>query len=106
MVESSLIGKFTKKIFYYFSNNWVINSDINYYETKCFKMMTQDPNDLTVSMYSALSTQVAKYQCNESFGGSDRYSALKTGRSFNAIKLIFQLENILFMILKKTKKNN
>jgi tRNA uridine 5-carbamoylmethylation protein Kti12 len=40
MVESSLIGKFTKKIFNYFSNNWVINSDINYYKTKCFKMMT------------------------------------------------------------------
>jgi hypothetical protein len=56
MVEASLVGKFTKKIFNHFSSNWVINSDVNFYEAKCFKMMTQDPNDLTVSMFSALST--------------------------------------------------
>lgn len=55
MMESNLIGKFTKKYSITFLIIWVINSDINYYKTKCFKMMTQDPNDLTVSMYSALS---------------------------------------------------
>ena len=40
MVEASLVGKFTKKIFNHFSNNWVINSDVNFYKAKCFKMMT------------------------------------------------------------------
>ena len=33
---------------------WTLRSDTNFFEAKCFKMMTQDPCDEMVDAYSAL----------------------------------------------------
>jgi len=40
-----LIGKWNASIINLFSFGWTIVSDKNFYETKCFKMLAQDPND-------------------------------------------------------------
>lgn len=48
MSESSFIGNYSIAILRYFSRNWVVNSDQNFLNVKCFKMLTQDPNDGTI----------------------------------------------------------
>jgi len=47
---------------------WPIRSDVNFYETKCFKIVTQDPWDEMIDMYSSLNTHVAKIACLENIG--------------------------------------
>lgn len=48
MAQSSFLGSYSLAILRYFSRNWVIQSDQNFNNVKCFKMLTQDPNDGTV----------------------------------------------------------
>ena len=40
MSEGSFLGKWTPFIFEIFTQGWKVNSDENYYQTKCFKMIT------------------------------------------------------------------
>ena len=54
MSESNFLGTFSRNILSYFSMNWVLNSDRNFLQTKCFKVLTQDPGDLIVNQYCAL----------------------------------------------------
>lgn len=48
MASSSFLGRYSQAILRYFSRNWVIKSDENFHNVKCFKMLTQDPNDGTI----------------------------------------------------------
>ena len=54
MAQSSFLGSYSQSILSFFSRNWVIKSDANFLNVKCFKMLTQDPNDGTVDQYCAL----------------------------------------------------
>ena len=74
MSESSFIGNYSIAILRYFSRNWVVNSDQNFLNVKCFKMLTQDPNDGTIDQYCALNAQVARVTCDKIFG-LDRYES-------------------------------
>lgn len=40
MSESSFLGSKTKLIYKMFSRHWIVNSGNNFYNTKCFKMLT------------------------------------------------------------------
>lgn len=77
MVQSFMFGNQNQCIFRSFSfGGWPVRSDINFFEAKCFKMMTQDPWDEMVDMYCALNTHVAKEACRENIG-SRRHTTLK-----------------------------
>lgn len=54
MSESNFLGDYAPKILNYLSQNWVMESDKNFLEAKCFKMLTQDPQDTIVNQYCAL----------------------------------------------------
>ena len=69
MADSLMSGSQNMCMFNTFTfGGWSLPSDTNFFETKCFKMMTQDPCDEMVDVYSALNTQVAKIACHENIG--------------------------------------
>ena len=78
---------------------WPVRSDINFFEAKCFKMMTQDPNDEIIDKFSALNTHVAKVACTENIG-EKRHSHLKLLKSYNALRVLTMIDTMLFVELK------
>ena len=105
MSESSFLGSKSRQIFDVFSRNWIVSSDKNFYETKCFKMLTQDPWDTTIDQYCALNAHVARVACEDKIS-ENRYSALKIEKNYNALRLLFMIENKLYIHLKNTVKKN
>lgn len=107
MSESSFLGSCSRKILSHFSQNWVLNSDRNFFETKCFKILTQDPQDSIVDQYCALNAQVAKLACNSILGPSHLYNArhsLNPERGFSALRLLFLIEAKLNLQIKKSPR--
>ena len=96
-------GSCNNKLFNLFSLGWSVTSDTNFYESKCFKMVSQDPNDEIVDEYCALSTQSARLAC-EDYIGQTRYCSLKINKTFNAIRMLMKVETKLFLLLKQQGK--
>ena len=79
-------------------------------------MLTQDPWDNTIDQFCALNTEVARTAMDLKFG-EDRFESLKINESYPALRLLFQLENLMHAqviqqvnqarkaTLKKNKKN-
>lgn len=88
-----------------FSRHWIVSSDKNFYETKCFKMLTQDPWDTTIDQYCALNAHVSRVTCENKIG-ENRYSTLKIEKNYNALRLMFMIENKLYIHLKNNVKKN
>ena len=106
MSESSFLGPYSKLIYFYFSRNWVVDSDQNFHQVKCFKLLTQDPNDTTIDQYCALNAQVARVTCEAAFG-ADRYESpkypLRIERTFNTLRLLFLIESKLWIAIRAQK---
>lgn len=66
--ENIIQGRCNKFLVNFFTNNWVINSDKNFYEAQCFKILTQDPDDEIIDKYSALNSQVARLASQDYLG--------------------------------------
>ena len=62
-------------------------------------MLTQDPWDSTVDQYCALNAHVAKVACDDQIG-ENRYNSLKIEKTYNALRLLFMIENKLYLYLK------
>jgi len=114
MSESSFVGSYSKSIYYYFSRNWAVNSDQNFHQVKCFKLLTQDPNDNTIDQYCALNAQVARVACEASIGPT-RYESskypLRIERAYNTLRHLFLIESKLSLAVRsskggKTKRNS
>jgi len=101
--QNIIQGDFSPFLSKYLSNNWVINSDKNFYEAQCFKMLTQDPNDDIVDRYSALNAHVASIACKD-FIGEDRYDSLKLMKVFKAIRMLYKIDVKMQSIIKNKKK--
>ena len=93
-----ILGRYNLKLFNLFSRKWVINSALNFYEAQCFKMLTQDPNDDLIDKFAALNTQVAKVACFDNIG-DPRYYSLKVEKTYNALRLLYLIENKMFLTL-------
>jgi hypothetical protein len=59
-------------------------------------MMTQDPWDEMVDMYSALNTHVAKVACKENIG-TRRHTTLKIDQTYNALRILTSIDANLFV---------
>ena len=103
MSESSFLGSKSKQILDIFSRHWIVQSDKNFYEAKCFKMLTQDPWDTTIDQYCALNAHVSRVAC-ETIIGENRYSTLKMEKNYNALRLLYLIENKLYVHLKNNVK--
>jgi hypothetical protein len=88
-----------------FSRHWIVQSDKNFYEAKCFKMLTQDPWDTTIDQYCALNAHVARVACEDKIG-EGRYTALKIEKNYNVLRLMFMIENKLYIHLKNNVKKS
>ena len=100
MAQRIVNGKCNLRLFDCFSQGWSVISDKNYFEAKCFKMVSQDPNDEIVDQYCALNTHAAKRACEE-YIGETRYSSLKILKTFSAIRMLINVETKLFILLKQ-----
>ena len=76
------------------SNKWVIESDKNFYEAKCFKILAQDPNDEMVNQFASLSSNVSRLACDD-FIGTTRYASLKIAKVLEALKMLYVLDSKL-----------
>ena len=66
MANSMIFGDKSTLLFkIFFFGGWQIRSDENFYLANCFKILTQDPWDEMIDLYSALNTHVAKIACLE-----------------------------------------
>jgi pimeloyl-ACP methyl ester carboxylesterase len=99
-----ILGSYNQSLFNMLTQGWCINNAKNFYEAKCFKMLTQDPKDDTIDQFSALNAQVASFACEEEIGET-RYSSLKIEKSYNAFRMLFMVENKLFILLKHQSKH-
>jgi pimeloyl-ACP methyl ester carboxylesterase len=70
MSKSLMMGDWNHSLFSTFSCRWRLESAHNFYSAKCFKMVSQDPNDDMVDQYCALNTEVATLACNDYLGES------------------------------------
>lgn len=107
MSESTFLGNYSKKILSYFSQNWVLESDRNFLEAKCFKMLSQDPKDTIVNQYCALNAQVARVACDNLIGENRFNTArhpLKIEKSLSALRLLFLIEAKLNLLIRKQGK--
>ena len=100
MSESSFLGKWTPTIFKVFSHGWILNSDENYYETKCFKMLTQDPWDNTVDQFCALNAQVAKVAAFSKGKEPVIFNEL-IEKTYKAMRTLIFVENKLCLSLRQ-----
>ena len=94
-----ILGSYSETAFNLLSQGWSINNAKNFYEAKCFKMLTQDPKDDTIDQFCALNSQVASFACKEEIGET-RYTSLKIEKSYNALRMLFMVENKLLILLK------
>lgn len=105
MSESSFLGSNTRHIYNMFSRHWIVQSDKNFYQTKCFKMLTQDPWDTTIDQYCALNAHVSRVLCEDVLGDK-RYVTLKVDKNYNALRLLYLIENKVYIHLKNNVKKN
>jgi hypothetical protein len=55
-----ILGLPSVYIFKCLTMKWMSNSDINFYKSKCFKILTCDPEDDVIDNFASLVTGVAK----------------------------------------------
>ena len=99
LAKNMILGSYNQRLFSLFSRGWVINSAQNFYDAQCFKMLTQDPNDDLIDKFGALNCQVAKVACSDNIG-DPRYYSLKLEKVYNALRLLYLIENKMFLTLK------
>ena len=99
MAKNALTGSCNNFLLDWFSRGWALSSDKNFYGAKCFKLVTQDPNDGIVPALSALSTKVACEACDDLLGES-RHTNLKTEKAFSAMRMLYQIDAALHIALK------
>lgn len=68
-------------------------------------MLTQDPWDTTIDQYCALNAHVARVACEDKIG-EGRYTALKIEKNYNVLRLMFMIENKLYIHLKNNVKKS
>lgn len=104
MATSLFIGKRSMCLFKVFTfGGWPVRSDLNFFEAKCFKMLSQDPCDEMVDQYCALNAHVAKLACHENIG-EKRHTSLKILQTYNAMRVLYKIDSFLFVELKKQIK--
>ena len=62
--SSRFLGKYTEKLYQYFSGGWIVDSYKNFYNFKGYKVIAQDPDDQVIDQFCALNAHVARMACD------------------------------------------
>lgn len=100
MARNALTGSCNNFLLDWLSRGWALSSDKNFYNAKCFKLLTQDPEDNIVPALSALCTTVAREACDDLLG-EQRHINLKIEKAFNAMRMLYHIDAALHTALKK-----
>lgn len=112
LTKRKMYGKFIHHAFNFFSCGWEVDNDINFLESKVqWKILTWDPSDDVIDIFSSLYTGVALRYFEKERSIESKIEAIKHEiffnedvALFNAIKGFFNIYELLAYALKKEDK--
>ena len=112
LTKRKMYGKFIHHAFNFFSCGWEVDNDINFLESKIqCKVMTCDPSDDVIDLFSSLYTGVALRYYEKEKGLPNKVETIKHEifykddlELFTAMKRFFEIYELLCLALKEEDK--